>query len=92
MYPYRQLWKNLAQTAKKLNQQLINFIYIEEKQAFTPPPQTRKQAKSILLSDVFFQWLLACLSSFKILCHATKDFHSYKTNKAIFMLGKNKFD
>jgi hypothetical protein len=44
MFFYRQFWKTLAQTAKKLNLQLIEIIYIAVIQAFTPPPPSSKKA------------------------------------------------
>jgi len=54
MFFYRQFRKKLTQTAKKLNLQLIKIVNIAVTQAFTPPPQTRKQTKSILLSAALF--------------------------------------
>jgi len=45
MFFYRQFWKTLAQTAKKLNLQLIEIIYIAVIQAFTPPPSFKQESK-----------------------------------------------
>lgn len=48
---YRQFRKKLAQTAKKLKQQLIDVIYKAVIHVFTPPlTQTRKQTKNIFRS------------------------------------------
>jgi len=88
---YWQFRKKLAQTANKLNLQLVEIVNIVVTQAFTPPPQTRKQTKSILLSAVLYAKPPAWLSSSNNLCHAVKDFHNYHTNKTIFKLGKNNF-
>jgi hypothetical protein len=93
MHLYRQLWKKLAQTANKLEQQCIKFIYNVVIQALTPPPslKTRKQTKNILLSAILYSKTAAWLSFSKKLCHATKAFNKYHTNKTIFKLGKNRF-
>ena len=92
MFFYRQFWKTLAQTAKKLNLQLIEIIYIAVIQAFTPPLlQARKQTKNILLSAVLYAKPPAWLSSSNNLCHAVKDFHNYHSKRSILFLGKNNF-
>jgi len=95
MFFYRQFRITLAQTTKKLVLKLVEIVYHTVIQAFTPPPsppknQENKQRISYCL-QLCIQKLAAWLSSSKILCHATKAFHSYHTNKTIFKLGKNNF-
>lgn len=82
MFCYRQLWESLAQTANKLNQQLIEIVYNIVIQTLTPP--AKKQMK-------IFSLPVACLSFSKNLCHASKNFQISRTNKIIFWLGKNTF-
>lgn len=88
---YRRFWITLAQTAKKLNQQLIEIIYIALIQAFTPPLKQESKRRLSYWLQFCIQKLAAWLSFSKILCHAIKDFHSYQTNKTIFKFGKNNF-
>jgi hypothetical protein len=45
MHLYRQLWKKLAQTAKKLEQQLVGIVYNAVTQAFTPPHHQKSKQR-----------------------------------------------
>jgi hypothetical protein len=90
MLLYRQLWKNLTQTANRLTQQLVVVAYSTVNQVITPPLKKNKQRISHF-QQLCIQKLAAWLSSSKNLCHAIKAFHKYHTNKTIFLLGKNDF-
>jgi len=81
MFCYRQLWESLAHTGSKLNQRLIDIMYNAVIQVYTP---SKKQTKIISLP-------VACLSFSKNIRLASNNFHSSRTNKIIFWLGKNKF-
>lgn len=81
---YRQFRKKLAQTAKKLKQQLIDVIYKAVIHVFTPPSLKQETKRRISYCLLFYiQKLPAWLGFSKNLCHATKDFHSYYTNKTV---------
>ena len=62
---YWQFRKKLAQTANKLNLQLVEIVNIVVTQAFTPPPQTRKQTKSILLFAVLYSKTAGMVKQFE---------------------------
>lgn len=53
MHPYRQLWEKLAQTAKKLNLQLIKFIYSCNTSIYPSPAKRANKEYLIVCNFVF---------------------------------------
>ncbi|MDN5349538.1 MAG: hypothetical protein PWQ54_934, partial [Bacteroidales bacterium] len=76
---YRQFWKKLALTAKKLVLKLVEIVYNTAIQVFTPPPPITPQKKQETKRRIsycllfYIQKLPAWLGFPKKLCHATKD-------------------
>jgi len=91
MFCYRQFWNSITKAANKLKQQLDQFLYSAVMQLFISSLILEYKQKTSFYQQLCFQKLEAWFSFSKRLCHATKAFHYYHTNKTIFKLAKNNF-